>query len=196
MKTLSKWSGSAVATRLIVVLALCAAAFVAVMPSASAEMGLKGVRYDIQGLAGKCVDVPGGVSADGVQLQLYRCNGTPAQIWKPARNKSLQALGKCMDVAWASRNSGAKVQLAWCNSGPAQQWVKTRTGLINPNSGKCLDVRYGNRADGALLQIWDCHGGANQRWRFNFTLTKFAFPRLASPIRPPYLSLAASKRCA
>jgi hypothetical protein len=30
---------------------------------------------------GFCVDVPGGQAIPGLAMQLYRCNGTPAQIW-------------------------------------------------------------------------------------------------------------------
>ncbi|GAA3636720.1 hypothetical protein GCM10022223_64070 [Kineosporia mesophila] len=31
--------------------------------------------------SGACLDVPGGVATAGARMQLYKCNGTPAQIW-------------------------------------------------------------------------------------------------------------------
>jgi hypothetical protein len=30
---------------------------------------------------GFCVDVPGGESTEGRAMQLFQCNGTPAQVW-------------------------------------------------------------------------------------------------------------------
>ncbi|MET8088378.1 ricin-type beta-trefoil lectin domain protein [Micromonospora sp. NPDC005237] len=125
-----------------------------------------GSGFALRGYADKCVDVPGGESADGVRLQLWRCNGTPAQRFTRGSDHTLKVLDKCMDVAWASRDNAAKVQLAWCNGGPAQVWVAEGGLLRNPNSGKCLDVRDWNSDDGAPLQIWECAAGqSNQNWR-------------------------------
>ncbi|GLY28756.1 RICIN domain-containing protein [Kineosporia sp. NBRC 101731] len=31
--------------------------------------------------SGACLDVPGGLATIGARLQMYKCNGTPAQIW-------------------------------------------------------------------------------------------------------------------
>ncbi|GIJ25009.1 hypothetical protein Vqi01_01710 [Micromonospora qiuiae] len=122
--------------------------------------------FALRGYEGKCIDVPGGISADGVQLQLWRCNGTPAQRFKRGPNGSIMALDKCMDVAWAARHNGAKVQLADCNGGPAQIWVIENGMVRNPHSGKCVDVREWNKNDGAPLQIWECNPGqGNQTWR-------------------------------
>ncbi|MEV6693471.1 ricin-type beta-trefoil lectin domain protein [Micromonospora sp. NPDC051196] len=122
--------------------------------------------FALRGYQGKCIDVPRGVSADGVQLQLWKCNNSPAQSFSNGPNGSLMALDKCMDVAWASRDNGAKVQLAHCNGGPAQVWVVEAGMLRNPHSGKCVDVRDWKSADGAALQIWKCAPGqANQTWQ-------------------------------
>ena len=30
---------------------------------------------------GYCVDVPGNQAVPGLAMQIYRCNGTPAQVW-------------------------------------------------------------------------------------------------------------------
>ncbi|NLU77219.1 hypothetical protein HCA58_02185 [Micromonospora sp. HNM0581] len=125
-----------------------------------------GTAFSLRGYADKCVDVPGGISADGVQLQLWQCNGTPAQQFAQGPNGSLVALDRCMDVAWAARDNGTKVQLADCNGGPAQIWVAENGMVRNPHSGKCLDVRDWNADDGAPLQIWECNPGQeNQTWR-------------------------------
>jgi hypothetical protein len=124
------------------------------------------ITGDYGAYAGKCVDVPGGIPADGKQLQIWDCNGTAAQTWTSGPHGQAMAFGMCMDVAWASTDDGAKVQLAWCYpNDPAQQWVIYPNGnLVNPNANKCLDVRDWRTDNGAPLQIWDCTGGANQKW--------------------------------
>ncbi|MGW1883122.1 ricin-type beta-trefoil lectin domain protein [Streptomyces sp. NPDC001970] len=119
------------------------------------------------GLAGKCLDVAGGASADGTPVQLYDCNGTDAQRWTVvAADGSVRALGKCLDVTAGSTADGAKVQLYACNGSGAQQWRRQpSTGdLVNVPADKCLDVTDNSSANGARAQIWSCTGAANQKW--------------------------------
>lgn len=133
---------------------------------ALATTGGGGGTSRIVGFAGKCIDVPGGNGADGQYLQLWTCNGTPAQAWTFAGDGTIRAFGRCMDVAYGSRDNGAVIQLANCSGNPAQQFVLSAAGdLVNPQSNKCVDVRDFNSADGARLQQWDCAGTANQKWR-------------------------------
>ncbi|MFI6244469.1 ricin-type beta-trefoil lectin domain protein [Micromonospora sp. NPDC050795] len=137
-------------------------------PSGTIPAGTPGrdnSSFLVRGLANKCLGVPHGISADGVQMQLWQCNKSDAQSFAQGPGGSLRVLGKCLDVAWAARENGAKVQLAWCNGGPAQVWEMSGTLLRNPHSGKCLDVRDANRSNGAPLQIWTCNPGqGNQSW--------------------------------
>ncbi|MGA5041289.1 lectin [Streptomyces capoamus] len=118
------------------------------------------------GLAGKCLDVAGGSTADGTAVQLYDCNGSAAQQWTVQADGSVQALGKCLDVASGSTADGAKVQLYECNGTGAQRWsYDTATGdVVNTAAGKCLDVTGNSSANGARAQIWTCTGAANQKW--------------------------------
>jgi hypothetical protein len=118
----------------------------------------------IVGLAGKCLDVRGGSTADGTQIQLYTCNGTAAQTW--TRNGStLRALGKCLDVSGSGTANGTKIQLWTCNGTGAQSWsAGANSSLVNANSGKCLDVSGNNSADSTVVHLWTCNGAANQRW--------------------------------
>ncbi|MEW2258741.1 ricin-type beta-trefoil lectin domain protein [Streptomyces sp. NPDC047869] len=119
------------------------------------------------GLAGKCLDVAGGSSANGTAVQLYYCNGSAAQKWTVAADGSVQALGKCLDVTSGSTADGAKVQLYDCNGTGAQRWsYNSGTGdVVNTAAGKCLDVTDDSSANGARAQIWSCTGAANQKWR-------------------------------
>jgi glucosylceramidase len=118
------------------------------------------------GLAGKCLDVAGGGTANGTAVDLYDCNGTSAQQWTVRADGSLQALGKCLDVTSGSTDDGAKVQLYDCNGTSAQQWsYNAATGdIVDVAADKCLDVTDQSSANGALAQIWTCGGTSNQKW--------------------------------
>ncbi|MER8068604.1 ricin-type beta-trefoil lectin domain protein [Streptomyces sp. NPDC094034] len=119
------------------------------------------------GLAGKCLDVAGGASANGTAVQLYDCNGSTAQRWTVGTDATIRSLGKCLDVTSASTANGAKVQLYDCNGSGAQQWsYNAGTGdIVNTAADKCLDVTDNSSANGARAQIWTCTGAANQKWR-------------------------------
>ncbi|MGW6496378.1 ricin-type beta-trefoil lectin domain protein [Nonomuraea angiospora] len=119
----------------------------------------------VTGLAGKCLDVAGGSSADGAAVQLYTCNGTAAQQWTRPGDGTLRALGKCLDVVDRGTADGSKLQLWSCSGGANQQWTYTSgRDLVNPAANKCADVTGNSSADGTRLQIWTCTGAANQKW--------------------------------
>jgi len=114
---------------------------------------------------GRCIDVPGANFSDGVPLQMYGCNGTPAQSWTFAGGTLRAQNNMCMDVAWGSTANGAVIQIATCSGNPAQQFVLSGAGdLVNPQANKCVDIKDWNGNDGAALQLWDCAGTANQKW--------------------------------
>lgn len=116
------------------------------------------------GIAGKCLDVNSGSSANGTAAQLWSCNGTDAQSWTASSDGTLRALGKCLDVTGAATANGAKVEIWDCNGGANQQWQPYNGGHRNPASGRCLDNPASATADGTQVVIWDCNGGANQQW--------------------------------
>lgn len=119
----------------------------------------------ITGIGGKCVDVSGGNTADGTQIQMWTCNRTAAQRWTVHTDDRVRALGKCMDVSGSGTADGTKVQLWHCNGTGAQEWVPQADGALkDPQSGKCLDASGESSADGTRLHLWTCHGGSNQKW--------------------------------
>jgi len=119
----------------------------------------------IKGIAGKCLDVRNGATADGTPVQILTCSGAPGQQWTVTPGSTIKALGKCLDVSGNSTANGARVQLWSCHGGANQNWQAAADGsLRNPPSGKCLDVSGGGSADGAVVNLWTCHGGANQKW--------------------------------
>ncbi len=118
-------------------------------------------------LNNRCIDVPNSNFSDGVQLQMWDCNGTNAQQLVFYSDGTLRVGGKCVDVAWGSTASGAVIQIANCSGNPAQQFVMSGAGdLVNPQANKCVDIKDANANAGATLQIWDCSGAANQKWYF------------------------------
>ncbi|MFI8166150.1 ricin-type beta-trefoil lectin domain protein [Streptomyces sp. NPDC085931] len=128
-----------------------------------------GASGALVGLAGKCLDVAGGSSADGTAVQLYTCNGSSAQRWTVGSDGTVRALGKCLDVSGASTADGSRVQLYTCNGTSAQRWSYNSAthDVVNTGADKCLDVTGNNSADGTPAQIWTCTGGANQKWTLN-----------------------------
>jgi lysophospholipase L1-like esterase len=116
------------------------------------------------GIAGKCLDVNGGSSANGTAVQIWGCNSTTAQVWTAPSDGTLRAVGKCLDVTAAGTANGTPVEIWDCNGGGNQQWQPYNGGFRNPVSGRCLDDPGLSTTDGTRLALWDCNGGANQQW--------------------------------
>lgn len=72
--------------------------------------------------SGRCVDVAGGNTTPGaVPLQLWDCNGQPAQTFTPTAANELRGVGGlCIDQ---SRNVRRRVQMWTCHGGSNQVWI-------------------------------------------------------------------------
>ncbi|MFC9930718.1 ricin-type beta-trefoil lectin domain protein [Streptomyces sp. NPDC127190] len=116
------------------------------------------------GVAGKCMDVNGGNSANGTAVQIWDCNGGDAQSWSARSDGTLRALGKCLDATGGGTANGTKIEIWDCNGGTQQQWQAYNGGYRNPASGRCLDDPGASATNGTQLILWDCNGGANQQW--------------------------------
>ncbi|HEV2636692.1 MAG TPA: RICIN domain-containing protein [Actinocrinis sp.] len=116
------------------------------------------------GIGGKCLDDLAGSSADGTKVDLYDCNGTPAQNWTANADGTLQVNGKCLDAYAAGTGNGTLLDLWDCNGGANQVWQPFNGGYANPASGRCIDDPGGTTANGTQVELWDCNGGANQVW--------------------------------
>ncbi|MGD0245347.1 MAG: ricin-type beta-trefoil lectin domain protein [Streptosporangiaceae bacterium] len=128
--------------------------------------GGTGATGQITGYGGLCVDVRGASTANFTPVQVYTCNGTPAQQWTVVQaGSTLQALGKCLDINGGGTADGTTVDLYDCNNTAAQVFIPQSNGsLYNPQSNKCLDDTNWSTTPGTQLQIWDCTGNANQQW--------------------------------
>jgi lysophospholipase L1-like esterase len=116
------------------------------------------------GIAGKCLDVSSGSSANGTAAQIWSCTGGVNQQWSAHSDGTLRALGKCLDATGRGTANGTRIEIWDCNGGTNQQWQAYNGGYRNPVSGRCLDDPNSSATDGTQLVLWDCNGGANQRW--------------------------------
>jgi hypothetical protein len=94
----------------------------------------------VNSASGKCLDVVGGSTADGANVQQYTPHGGGNQRWL------LRPLGAAPALPISP--------LPWMYY-----------AIVADHSGKCLDVADGSTADGANVQQYRYHGGRNQRWR-------------------------------
>jgi hypothetical protein len=118
---------------------------------------------------GLCLDVSGGRSALGTNVQIWTCNGTKAQTWtytSKGEMRSAVARNRCLDVSGGRAASGTNVQIWSCNGTNAQKWIPTSQGewrsAVAP--GLCLDISGGRMERGTNVQIWKCNGTAAQKW--------------------------------
>ncbi|KAF9473924.1 G-X-X-X-Q-X-W domain-containing protein [Pholiota conissans] len=117
----------------------------------------------------KCIDVRGAVFANGTPVQIYDCNGTPAQNWVLTRGGTkvqLAGTNFCLDAGSSPANGvGLKIWQCYDNL-PAQQWYYTLDNRIALEAkGFCTDLPNGNQANANQLQTWQCtDNNQNQVW--------------------------------
>ncbi|MEU5434625.1 ricin-type beta-trefoil lectin domain protein [Streptomyces sp. NPDC020719] len=124
--------------------------------------------------ADRCLDLPGGDAAAGVQL--WTCNRTPAQAFSVNPDGTITAGGRCLDAGGAGTANGTAVGMWYCNNGGNQRWLPRADGSIyNPVSGRCLDITWGDASIGVHPELFDCNGTPAQ---------KFSVPGLSTPVLP------------
>ncbi|KAG5725680.1 Alpha-L-arabinofuranosidase [Termitomyces sp. T112] len=120
----------------------------------------------------KCIDLRGGVVANGTAIQIHDCNGSKGQQWLISAGTTV--IGTFDNFAYnvnagsANPRNGDKVML-WVfddSTSSAETWIYTEDKRIQLyRTGKCLDLPNGSTANGNQLQIWDCiRGNTNQIW--------------------------------
>lgn len=122
--------------------------------------------------SGKCIDNNG---FDGLNIQLYTCNGTQAQQWAWNEDYSIQNLNnnKCLDNA---NGDGVTIRLWTCNGSAAQKFgMDASANIYNWQSTHCLENAG---ADGVTVRLWTCNGTAAQKWQLpaSSTLRTFSLP--------------------
>ena len=129
------------------------------------------------------MDVSGGSTANGANVQLYADNGTDAQRWTVSHDAkgyvtlTNAASGKVLDVSGGSTANGANIQQYEGNDSWAQKWiaVKNADGSITLHSGAVegmvADVAGGSTANGANIQLYSANNTNAQNWRFTTAKT-------------------------
>ena len=129
--------------------------------------------------ADKVLDVNGGSTSNGANVQVYSRNGSAAQRFfldsvEPVKNATFVLhsganYNQVIDLNNSSPNDGAKVTTWGSNNGDNQKWNVTGNGdgtyrIGNPKTGKVLDISGGAASDGACIVQYSWHGGLNQKW--------------------------------
>ena len=131
-------------------------------------------NFKVMLLNGGCMDVAGGSTSSGAQIQEWTCNGTGAQVFQAqALDSTYYKLvnpqsGKCLDVYGGQTADGTKIELWSCNGGANQAFrLASSNGyykIIGKQSNKCVDVSGAQVADGTKVQLWTCNGTWAQLW--------------------------------
>ena len=131
------------------------------------------------------LDVSGASTRNGANIQVYKANGTKAQLFAiasytvPASTATIEkgaytisamcSKGKVLDVSGASRGNGANVQQYASNGTYAQRfWIepagKGYYRIFNIGSGLALDVSGASVKDGANVWQYGWNGTEAQLW--------------------------------
>lgn len=116
----------------------------------------------------RCLDVQNGSKAVGTTIQIFDCNGTPAQLFEfnPV-DHTLRVYGftMCLDVDSFENGAPVRLQKCFMRQNRSNIWLMNDAGdIVNSGSGRCLDVKQPADRNGAILQLWDCAGTSNQKW--------------------------------
>lgn len=126
----------------------------------------------------KVLDVSGGSSSNGANVQLYASNATEAQRWRVLEDEqgfltitSVKS-GKVLDVASGAKKAGTNVQQWESNGTLAQKWIAVAgvDGDVTLHSALdenlVLDVSGGSGASGANIQVYSANQTVAQRFSF------------------------------
>ncbi len=130
--------------------------------------------------ANSVLDVYGGSSADGANVQIWQNNDTGAQKWNFSRNGDGSytivnaASGKALDVKDAAASSGTNIQQWSRNGSAAQRWyIEYVSGGFRLssalNTAFVIDVSGGNAANGTNVALYASNDSKAQRFTFKAT---------------------------
>ena len=126
---------------------------------------------------GYVLDISGASLSNGANVQLYKRNGTYAQLFRFVYSngyyKIQAASGKYVDVASAGLFSGANIQQYAGNGTNAQLWSARKNAdgsftFVSKANALVMDVKNGRAANGSNIQCYSSNGSRAQK----FTLKK------------------------
>jgi len=113
----------------------------------------------IRGETGLCLDLAGGIPADGAEVQVSTCKDSGTQRWTVATDGTLQVAGLCALAA-----GDGTVHIAICDGGKTAQWHISGATVVNDGDDQCLTDPAGGAAPGGTVTVTDCGDAKNQRW--------------------------------
>ncbi len=133
--------------------------------------------------SGMMLDVSGGASKNGTNIQIYNNNESAAQRFIITHINSgwykicSQSSGKALDVTGAAKKSGVNVQIYDYNGTAAQLWrfISTDQGYYNVQNklGYYLDVEGGKTSNDTNVQVYSKNDTNSQKWK----LGKIVYPQ-------------------
>ncbi|MGI6108557.1 MAG: RICIN domain-containing protein [Eubacteriaceae bacterium] len=124
----------------------------------------------------KVLDIAGGSTSNGGNLQIYSANGSAAQQFIAQKNNDgtwtfvNYNSNKAMDLKGYGTMNGTNVQQYSSNGTNAQRWKLVDYGsgnvMIKSVNGKCLDVAGGSSANGTNVQVYSSNGSNAQLFKF------------------------------
>lgn len=127
----------------------------------------KGANGQIRlALDGKCLQDPGGRTANGTRVQIENCAIGATEHWTVASDATMRVNGRCLDIAGAGSASGRQLQLWTCGNASARQiLVQGSDGeLVNPASGLCVTDPGSSRKNGTVPTMGACHAMSYEQW--------------------------------
>ena len=133
------------------------------------------IMSDVSGF--KALDVSGGSTADGANVQLYDANGTKAQKFTLTWNADAHSYaitnvnsGKKLTVAGNSKASGANLVQSSDNGSDGQGWYIVQNGgsysIISALSGMAVDICGAASANGTNAWLYTPNSSKAQLFRF------------------------------
>ena len=120
-----------------------------------------------------CLEVRGGVNADGTPVDITTCGSSTGQVWTldagPSKAGTIRiaAWNKCLDVTDGKTANGNKLQIWTCTAGNPNQMFTYPTPPLaikwaRSGVNKCVDLTDGKIADGTPVRL----NSSWENWHF------------------------------
>ena len=132
------------------------------MASASFTWTITSGGGAITSALGTCLDDFMASTNNHNKIDIWTCNGSPAQQWTYAGGM-LKVVGKCLDDP-RYRGAGTPQILYSGNGGRNQLWTHMSNGEYVGYHGLCLTDPGSSMTNGTQVTLDVCTGAANQVW--------------------------------
>lgn len=122
------------------------------------------------------IDLLGGNTSNGSNIQLYKSNNTKAQEWSINKNKDASYTistsykdNMAIDVYGGLKSNGTNIQLYKLNKSNAQRWTIVKNGgyysiISELDENKCLDLSGAKVSNFSNIQLYQCNNTKAQQW--------------------------------